>query len=83
MRTTITLDADVMAKLRSKVRKSGRSFKDVVNEALRTGLAADAKRRQLAPFVVEEQHLLRLKPGPNSDKVEHVFDMLDGPGRTR
>jgi hypothetical protein len=83
MRTTITLDADVMAKLRSKVRRSGRSFKDVVNDALRTGLAADAKHRQLAPFVVEEQHLVRLKPGRNYDKVEDVFDMLDGPGRTR
>ncbi len=70
-------------KLRSKVRRSGRSFKDVVNDALRTGLAADAKHRQRAPFVVEERHLLRLKPGPNYDKVEDVVDMLDGPGRTR
>jgi plasmid stability protein len=77
MRTTITLDDDVAANLRAKVRKSGRPFKDVVNETLRAGLAAESRSKQLSPFVIEEQHLIRLKQGLNYDKVEDVFDQLD------
>jgi hypothetical protein len=35
MRTTVTLDDDVDAMLRAEVRRTGRSFKQVVNELLR------------------------------------------------
>jgi hypothetical protein len=50
MRTTLTLDPDVVAALQKVVAKSGVSFKEAVNTALRTGLAAtkrpaQAKRR--------------------------------------
>jgi hypothetical protein len=34
MRTTLTLDDDVAAKLRAETRRSGRSFRDTVNETL-------------------------------------------------
>jgi hypothetical protein len=37
MRTTITLDADVAAKLKAESKKTGRPFKVVVNEYLRLG----------------------------------------------
>lgn len=40
MRTTLTLDADVAALVRKVMRARGRSFKEVVNEAIRRGLAA-------------------------------------------
>ncbi len=83
MRTTITLDEDVAAKIQSKVRKSGRSFKDVVNDALRTGFAAEDQVKQLPPFKIEKRHLIRLKRGVNYDKVEEVFDALDSPRRLR
>jgi len=39
MRTTLTLDDDVAARLRQLARQTGRPFKQVVNEALRAGLA--------------------------------------------
>ncbi len=81
MRTTITLDEDVAAKLRAAARKSGRPFKQVVNEAIRTGLARQAKK--LPPFEIQGRELIRLKPGFNYDKVEDIFDQLDGPGRLR
>ena len=50
MRTTLTLDPDVAAALHKVVAKSGVSFKEAVNTALLTGLAAtkrptQAKRR--------------------------------------
>lgn len=38
MRTTLTLDADVAALLRRMQQTKGRSFKAVVNDALRQGL---------------------------------------------
>jgi hypothetical protein len=40
MRTTLTLDDDVVARLRSIVNGRRRPLKAVVNEALRAGLAA-------------------------------------------
>lgn len=42
MRTTVTRDADVARQLREEARRSGRSFKEVVNDALKRGLAAGA-----------------------------------------
>lgn len=45
MRTTLTLDDDLARELRERAHRSGRSFKQVVNETLRAGLA----RRDAAP----------------------------------
>lgn len=42
MRTTVTLDPDVVAKLQATVRERGLSFKVVLNEALRAGLSGPA-----------------------------------------
>jgi len=38
MRTTLTLDDEIAALLKQRARETGRSFKDVVNEVLRSGL---------------------------------------------
>jgi hypothetical protein len=43
MRTTLTLDPDVAQMLRKAVASGKHSFKDVVNAALRSGLAATAE----------------------------------------
>jgi hypothetical protein len=83
MRTTITLDDDVAAKLQLKARKGGQPFKQVVNDTLRAGLAVESQTKSLPPFKIESKQLIRLKLGPNYDKVEDVFDQLDGPGRAR
>jgi hypothetical protein len=39
MRTTVTLDPDLAAKLKTLARERGSSFKEVLNDALRRGLA--------------------------------------------
>lgn len=39
MRTTVTLDPDVEAKLRAAMRERGISFKVAINEAIRAGLS--------------------------------------------
>jgi hypothetical protein len=43
MRTTVTLDPDVESLLRKEVRRCGKPFKQVLNDALRAGLR-NAKR---------------------------------------
>jgi hypothetical protein len=43
MRTTLTLDDDVAARLKTVVRHRHGSFKEVVNEVLRAGLIAIEK----------------------------------------
>jgi hypothetical protein len=60
MRTTITLDPDVAARLRSLMRERGIPFKEAVNWALRRGLS-DGERAPRA-FRVEARPL-GLRPG--------------------
>lgn len=49
MRTTVTLDPDVEALLRKAVRERGEPFKQVLNAALREGLAG-TRRKAGKPF---------------------------------
>jgi hypothetical protein len=44
MRTTVTLDTDVLALLRSAMRRRGLSFKEALNDAVRAGLTATSTR---------------------------------------
>ena len=49
VRTALTLDDDVAAKLKAAARRSGRAFRDVVNETIRRGLMA-ARPERRTPF---------------------------------
>jgi hypothetical protein len=40
VRTTLTLDPDVAADLKRRARRTGRPFRQIVNEAVRAGLRA-------------------------------------------
>ncbi|MGH8209926.1 MAG: antitoxin [Steroidobacteraceae bacterium] len=48
MRTTVTLDPDVESLLRKEVRHSGKPFKQVLNNAIRSGLRGMKQRAE--PF---------------------------------
>jgi hypothetical protein len=51
MRTTLTLDPDVEALMREALHRSGKSFKQAVNDVLRAGLApAQPPATPPAPF---------------------------------
>ena len=43
MRTTLTIDDDLAAALKVSARRSGRTFKSIVNEAIRRGLSTGGK----------------------------------------
>ena len=77
-RTTITLDDDVAAKLKAEMRKSGKSFKETVNEALRVGLL----KHPVPPrkrFKVRAKDM-GLKPGYSYDKPWELIEQIEGPG---
>jgi Arc/MetJ family transcription regulator len=78
VRTTLTLDDDVAAKLQSMSRRSGQSFKDVVNEMLRRGLADAAGPARRRPFRVHARDLGARRPG-SFDSVADLLEQLEGP----
>lgn len=78
MRTTLTLDDDVHAKLLAEMRRSGRSFKATVNHFLRLGLNAPRKLRPARPFRVRARPL-GLPPGLSYDDVAGLLEHLEGP----
>ncbi len=82
MRTTLTLDRDVADRLASEVRRTGRSFKALVNDALRLGLGLAGKRPRAPRFVVEP-HALGLKAGLDPDRLNQLVDELEVETRAR
>lgn len=78
MRTTLTLDEDVAAKLKAEARKTGQPFKVTVNACLRAGLGVRSASQSSKPFRVKP-YTLGLRPGINVDKISTLLDELDGP----
>ena len=77
MRTTLTIDDDIARQLREIVHRSGKPFKNVVNEALRAGIEnnriADVSRQyRLEPVAMGEV------TGPyDLDKALQLADRLE------
>ena len=78
MRTTLTLDDDIAAKLRTESRRTGRSFRDVVNEALRQGLTGRKATTRGPEFRVETRDLGALRPDLSLDSVAHLLEETEG-----
>ena len=76
MRTTLTLDPDVAQELKARMAGRKASFKEVVNETLRQGLAAKPKSKQAEVFRVEARSL-GLKPGIDPNKLNQLLDELE------
>jgi Ribbon-helix-helix protein, copG family len=73
MRTTVTLDADVAARLRQTARERGISFKEALNSAVRAGLAAG---RTATPYRTPSRSL-GLRPGINLDKALQLASEIE------
>jgi hypothetical protein len=90
MRTTLTLDDDVAAKLKQLSERQKLSFKETVNAVLRRGLVAqDRGQRRAAPFRVEtfssafQQGVDTLRLNQLSDEIEvdHALTRVEARGR--
>jgi hypothetical protein len=78
VRTTLTLDDDLAAKLRADARQSGKPFKQIVNRVLRLGLKTQTEAKALPPFKVRTRDL-GLRPGLAFDNIEELLEQIEGP----
>jgi hypothetical protein len=74
MRTTVTLDPDVVRFLKEEAHRTGRGFKAVLNDALRRAMKTE--RRPAPPFRVKV-HRTRLAPGVDPGRLNHLVDELE------
>jgi len=79
MRTTLTLDDDVASKLRAEARRSGRPFREVVNDMIRRGLMSRQRKSPAGPFRVTARDLGGLRPGYNIDNIGDLLERVEGP----
>jgi hypothetical protein len=78
MRTTLTLDDDVAAKLKAESRRAGRPFREIVNETLRRGLTTRRVTAQRQVFKIVPRDLGDLRPGLSLDNVAELIEQVEG-----
>lgn len=74
-RTTLTLDDDLLRRLRRKAAEEGCAMKDLIDRLLRSALAAPARTGYKLKWRTERG---RLQPGVNLDDRDALFDLMDG-----
>ena len=80
MRTTLTIEEDVAANLKLEVRRSGRTFKEAVNDLLRRALSSKERPASRKRFVVQARDLGR-QPGVEYDSVSTLLEQIEGRDR--
>ena len=77
MRTTVTIDDDLLEKLKEAARKRRQPFTRIVNETLRHGLSAQRPRQsRRAPFRVESFES-PFRPGVDPLRLNQLVDDLE------
>jgi hypothetical protein len=78
MRTTLTLDDDVTAKLKTESQRAGRPFREIVNVTLRGGPESRRATAQRRAFKVTACDLGDLKPGLSLDNIAELIEHVEG-----
>ena len=77
IRTTVSLDDDVVARVKRESLSRGASFRDTLNDLLRAALLGiDYKPRRRA-LVIQPTHMGH-KPGLNYDNIETLLEYGEG-----
>lgn len=77
MRTTLTLDDDLGETLKAQARRSRQSFKELVNETLRAGLAARRAPAAAKAYRLRPASLGGPLPGVDLDRALRIADALE------
>jgi hypothetical protein len=77
MRTTVTLEPDVAARLKELAHRRRASFKETLNDVLRKGLTSQAGTAEPAERYVVEPHAGGFRPGVDPDKLNQLIDDLE------
>lgn len=76
VRTTITLDDDVIKRVKQESRARGASFKQTLNELLRAALTEKPKPKR-KPFKIRATNM-GYRPELNYDKIEALIEYAEG-----
>ena len=79
MRTTLTIEDDILDRARALADELHRPFRRIVNEALRAGLQAVEKPAPSRPYQTRS-HKLGLKRGRSLDNVQELIAQIEGEG---
>jgi len=74
----LTLEDDVAAELKEEMRRTGGTFKETVNSALREGLRTARTKQPVRPFAVRARDLGTL-PGVDIDNIGELLEQAEGP----
>ncbi|MFO8048668.1 MAG: hypothetical protein R6U29_06505 [Desulfosudaceae bacterium] len=77
MRTTLTIDDDVLERARFIARQGGVPFKTIINEALRNGLDKLEQPARQRPYKTDA-HPMGLKEGRHLDNIQELLAQLEG-----
>jgi len=77
MRTTITIENDVLERARALSAKLRTPFKAIINEALRAGLDHVERPAEKKPYQTNP-HKMGLKSGRNLDNIQELLAQIDG-----
>jgi hypothetical protein len=77
MRTTLSIDDDVLEKAKLAAAKRRLPFRTVINEALRAGLKTMATPPDATPYQTKP-HKLGLKAGKNLDNIQELLAQIEG-----
>jgi len=76
MRTTLTLDPDVLRLLRAEVHRVRKPLKQVVNDAIRRGLDPGSRRDRPKRYRVRP-HKAKLLPGIDPGRLNALADEVE------
>jgi len=77
IRTTVTLDDDVVARVKRESQSRGASFRDTLNDLLRAGLLGVDKKPRRRTLQIKPTHM-GYKPGLNYDSIESLIEYGEG-----
>ena len=77
MRTTLTIDDRIAKALKDAAHRSGKSYKQVVNETLRAGLSAGRIMDEAEPYRLKPVSMGDVAGGYNLDKALELAEHLE------
>jgi hypothetical protein len=77
IRTTVTLEEDVLERVKAESKARGLSFRETLNDLLRLGLITRTANATRPPFKVKPVNM-GYRPELNYDDVEGLLTYLEG-----
>ena len=77
MRTTLTLEPEVARRVESEMRRTRKTMKAVINDALKAGLGVEGKSSPPLPRFVVKPHDFGFHPGIDQNRMNQLADELE------